>query len=238
MTKYKHTIISFSLISWNNPSPQKIRKTKDNRIRTYTEPAILIDETFQFSHAVSIKIIINWLAACKDVSFGYCSGTGESVTKQKTARGDGKRERERERERERGGGLDPEVERRTKHEGRSERRSGEKERDRAFHKAILRTLFSHAHVESKAHVRYLTETRWRRAYIIGSAYTNDDIDSLRSMKLARGGWLGSSMTGLRTPVYATNVYRVRSLSLSLSLSLYLAASLPPFLSVFVCLRAK
>ena len=100
MTKYKHTIISFSLISWNNPSPQKIRKTKDNRIRTYTEPAILIDETFQFSHAVSIKIIINWLAACKDVSFGYCSGTGESVTKQKTARGDGKRERERERERE------------------------------------------------------------------------------------------------------------------------------------------
>ena len=97
--------------------------------------------------------------------------------------------------------------------GRIERRGTRFQQSDSSH-----PIFSRARSNRK-HVRYLTETRWRRAYIIGSAYTDDDIDSLRSMKLAGGDDWGRRWQGCDACVRASNVCHARVLALSLSLSL-------------------
>lgn len=114
-----------------------------------------------------------------------------------------------------------------------ERKEIRREREgRAFTKRFFAPYFL-TRTSNRKHVRYLTETRWRRAYIIGSAYTDDDIDSLRSMKLAGGDDWGRRWQCCDACVRLERVSRSCP-ALSSSLSLYLAASRPPF----VCLCAK
>lgn len=110
------------------------------------------------------------------------------------------------------------------------RERGERE-GRGFTKRFFAPYFL-TRTSNRKHVRYLTETRWRRAYIIGSAYTDDDIDSLRSMKLAGGDDWGRRWQGCGACVRASNVChaRVSSLSLSFAISACISAS--------VCLCAK
>lgn len=71
-----------------------------------------------------------------------------------------------------------------------------RKRGARFHKAILRTLFSHAHVESKARpISYgdsLTSGVHHRICLYRRRYWQPSFD-----EACRGGWLGSSMTGLR-----------------------------------------
>ena len=96
----------------------------------------------------------------------------------------------------------------------------ESKRGTRFHKAILRTLFSHAHVESKARpISYgdsLTSSVHHRICLYRRRYWQPSFD-----EACRGGWLGSSMTGLRRLCAPrTCAMLVSSLFLSLSLSFF------------------
>lgn len=109
----------------------------------------------------------------------------------------------------------------------------ERKRGTRFHKAILRTLFSHAHVESKARpISYgdsLTSSVHHRICLYRRRYWQPSFD-----EACRGGWLGSSMTGLRRLCAPrTCVMLVSSLSLSLSICLHLVR-----LRTSVCARNK
>lgn len=86
---------------------------------------------------------------------------------------------------------------------------------------------------NRKHVRYLTETRWRRAYIIGPAYT-DDIDSLRSMKHAVGDdWGRLRSQGVRVCACSTSAVCARVLRLYLRASLPVRSTVRPSVHPFI-----